>query len=56
MLSGLIVTRVRAKATEGPFPEADSESEEEYSSAEDKLRPGLLKYAILQVTRLNKQI
>ena len=28
-----IVTRVKGKAIEGLFPEADSESEEEYSSS-----------------------
>ena len=39
-----IVKRVKVKAIQGLFPEADYESEEEYSSssAEDYLRPGLL--------------
>ena len=34
---------LKAKEIEGQFPEAGSESEAEYSSAEDQLRQGLLR-------------
>jgi len=38
---------VKAKALEGLFPEAESELEfEEYSSAEDELRTGLLQTVV----------